>query len=232
MYRRPIDNWRRDVLGLPPAKGEERLCGKAVTRLYAYSQAVVPRPSDWDESSVVTGYWFLDTPASWRPDPSLVEFLNADPEPVLSGLAVCLCTVGRKKRVSPQGFAAFGSARYPGSRMGRAHRAECPPGHLYLECRPARLAPVASIRRGSSWRRGHHRGDPAGRQTGCDLPICGRPALLGPARRDAWRWPVPTSPAENDRREAGGRHPHGGDGSPHVPECGCPGWDDPRRNRR
>jgi sterol 3beta-glucosyltransferase len=30
-YRRPITEWRREVLGLPPAKGEDRLCGKPVT---------------------------------------------------------------------------------------------------------------------------------------------------------------------------------------------------------
>lgn len=52
MYRCPISEWRRDVLGLPPAKGENVLRGKPVTKLYAYSQAIVPRPADWDESLV------------------------------------------------------------------------------------------------------------------------------------------------------------------------------------
>jgi sterol 3beta-glucosyltransferase len=35
MYRRPINKWRHEVLGLPPAKREDRLQGKPVTRLYA-----------------------------------------------------------------------------------------------------------------------------------------------------------------------------------------------------
>jgi sterol 3beta-glucosyltransferase len=97
MYRRPIREWRRDVLGLPPAKGEDGLHGKPVTKLYAYSPAVVPRPADWDESSVATGYWFLDAPADWRPGPALVEFLQAGPLPVYVGFGSMFMNGGRRK---------------------------------------------------------------------------------------------------------------------------------------
>jgi UDP:flavonoid glycosyltransferase YjiC (YdhE family) len=85
LYRRPINEWRRDVLGMPPARGEEWLNGRPVTTLYAYSEAVVPRPDDWDESSVITGYWFLDAPAGWQPDPALVSFIENGPPPVYLG---------------------------------------------------------------------------------------------------------------------------------------------------
>ncbi len=97
MYRRPIREWRRDVLVLPPAKGEDRLHGKPVTRLYAFSQAVVPRPADWDDLSVVTGYWFLDAPTSWRPEPELVEFLGAGPPPVYVGFGSMFMSGGAQK---------------------------------------------------------------------------------------------------------------------------------------
>ena len=43
------------------------LRGKPLPRLYAYSPSVVPEPDDWDESTVVTGYWFLDATAAWKP---------------------------------------------------------------------------------------------------------------------------------------------------------------------
>jgi UDP:flavonoid glycosyltransferase YjiC (YdhE family) len=85
IYRSSINEWRRDVLGLPPTKSGEMLRGKPVTKLYAYSEVVVPRPSDWDESSVVTGYWFLDTPGEWQPEPALVKFLRDGPPPVYVG---------------------------------------------------------------------------------------------------------------------------------------------------
>ena len=97
MYRRPIREWRRDVLGLPPAKGEDQLRGKPVTKLYAYSPAVLPRPADWDESSVVTGYWFLDAPADWQPEPALVKFLQEDPPPVYVGFGSMFMQGGARK---------------------------------------------------------------------------------------------------------------------------------------
>jgi sterol 3beta-glucosyltransferase len=97
MYRGPISKWRRDVLGLPPAKGEDKLHGKLVTKLYAYSQAVVPRPADWDESSFVTGYWFLDAPAGWQPEPALVKFLQEGPPPVYVGFGSMFMHGGARK---------------------------------------------------------------------------------------------------------------------------------------
>jgi sterol 3beta-glucosyltransferase len=97
MFRGPIRDWRRDALSLPPAQGEDRLRGKPVTKLYAYSEAVVPRPADWDEASVVTGYWFLDAPADWRPDPELVKFLQEGPPPVYVGFGSMFMHGGARK---------------------------------------------------------------------------------------------------------------------------------------
>ena len=85
IYRKPINEFRRDVLGLPPSKGEDMLHGRPVNKLYAYSEVVVPRPADWDASSVVTGYWFLDAPTEWQPEPALAKFLQAGPPPVYIG---------------------------------------------------------------------------------------------------------------------------------------------------
>jgi sterol 3beta-glucosyltransferase len=97
MYRRPIADWRREVLGLPPAKGEDRLRGKPVRKLYAYSPAVLPRPADWDEASVVTGYWFLDALPEWQPEPALVKFLQEGPPPVYVGFGSMFMHGGAQK---------------------------------------------------------------------------------------------------------------------------------------
>ena len=97
MFRRPINDWRRDVLGLPPAKGDNLLNGKPIPKLYAYSKVVVPRPKDWDESSVVTGYWFLDAPSDWTPDPELVKFLHQGPPPVYVGFGSMFMNGGEQK---------------------------------------------------------------------------------------------------------------------------------------
>ncbi len=97
MYRSPINQFRKNVLDLPPFKGENLLRGKHTTKLYAYSEVVVPRPADWDESSVVTGYWFLDAPANWQPDPWLVRFLQEGSMPVYIGFGSMFMGGGKQK---------------------------------------------------------------------------------------------------------------------------------------
>jgi sterol 3beta-glucosyltransferase len=83
-YRDTIDAWRGEVLDLPPAKELPPL-----PTLYAYSEAVVPRPSDWSDDTFVTGYWnvppALPPARGWTPDPALASFLAAGPAPVYVG---------------------------------------------------------------------------------------------------------------------------------------------------
>lgn len=80
-----VNRWRKEALGLPPARDELRLHGRPLLRLYGYSPMVVPTPADWDTFSVATGYWFLDRPADWQPPESLLAFLRAGPPPVYVG---------------------------------------------------------------------------------------------------------------------------------------------------
>ncbi|WP_340685529.1 glycosyltransferase [Amycolatopsis coloradensis] len=84
VLRPEVDRWRERSLGLPAAglRGPRRsetpvLCG--------FSDAVVPRPKDWPSRVHVTGYWFLEAPAAWRPDPRLRDFLASGPPPVYIG---------------------------------------------------------------------------------------------------------------------------------------------------
>ena len=55
MYGRPIRDWRREVLGLPPARGEVKVNGRPIPLLYGYSEAVVPRPTDWPGHVLAAG---------------------------------------------------------------------------------------------------------------------------------------------------------------------------------
>ncbi len=52
--------------------------------LYAFSKHVIPKPSDWDTSRHVTGYWWLDND-SWTPPDELTHFLGVGPPPVYVG---------------------------------------------------------------------------------------------------------------------------------------------------
>jgi sterol 3beta-glucosyltransferase len=137
MYRRPINEWRRDVLGLPPAKGENRLRGKPVTTLYAYSPSVVPRPADWGESSVVTGYWFLDAPSGWRPEPALAQFLQDGPPPVYVGFGSMFMSDGRRKtEIVLEALKLAGQRAVLATGWGGLTAEDAPEGTFVLEAVP------------------------------------------------------------------------------------------------
>lgn len=56
----------------------------AAKAINGFSTHVLPRPADWPDSSLVTGYWFLEEP-QWRPPDALEEFLAAGPRPIYVG---------------------------------------------------------------------------------------------------------------------------------------------------
>ena len=59
--------------------------GEPIPALHAYSESIIPRPSDWPESATVTGYWFLNHPEDWRPPEELEDFLAGGEPPVYFG---------------------------------------------------------------------------------------------------------------------------------------------------
>jgi sterol 3beta-glucosyltransferase len=83
-----VDVTTRKMLGLP--KGSmwgpfPELARRRIPTLYGYSPRLLPRPKDWPEHHIVTGYWFLDAPTGWTPPADLVDFLNAGAPPVYIG---------------------------------------------------------------------------------------------------------------------------------------------------
>jgi sterol 3beta-glucosyltransferase len=53
--------------------------------LHLYSEVLVPRPSDWPDDVVATGFCFLDAHANWTPPEPLVRFLEAGESPIYIG---------------------------------------------------------------------------------------------------------------------------------------------------
>lgn len=85
---RPIAKVAHDMLGLPPPSWrvpimEELHRGQPF--LMAYSEAFLPKPTDWPDHVEVTGFWFRDTPTSWQPPDDLVRFIKAGPPPIYAG---------------------------------------------------------------------------------------------------------------------------------------------------
>jgi len=100
LFRETINRWRREVLKLENSKHDDCLDGRPVPKLYGYSSAILPKPSDWDENSQVTGYWFLNLMEDWQPDQALQQFLKAGPPPVYVGF-------GSIPTSNPQGSTAM-----------------------------------------------------------------------------------------------------------------------------
>ena len=87
-YRRMVNRWRKRTLGLPPLSllaSELERDGEPAMKLYCCSPRVVPVPSDWDGSNVLTGYWFLDHSNRWQPPEELAAFLENGEPPVYVG---------------------------------------------------------------------------------------------------------------------------------------------------
>jgi UDP:flavonoid glycosyltransferase YjiC (YdhE family) len=53
--------------------------------LYGFSEAFLPRPSDWGRDVQVTGFWFVDEPSTFAPPADLARFLDEGPPPVCVG---------------------------------------------------------------------------------------------------------------------------------------------------
>lgn len=85
--RERINDWRWRVLGLPPVDSApfDLIRQQQTPILYAFSPLVLPRPAEWGAAVHVTGYWFLPTPAQWKPSPALAAFLNEGVPPVYVG---------------------------------------------------------------------------------------------------------------------------------------------------
>jgi UDP:flavonoid glycosyltransferase YjiC (YdhE family) len=99
MVRAPYNRWRREVLKLKPLSFRgpfDLLYQKRVPYLYGFSQYVVPRPRDWPDWHVTTGYWFLDSPAEWSPPPGLLDFLSQNPKPIYIGFGSMSGRIARR----------------------------------------------------------------------------------------------------------------------------------------
>ncbi|WP_028066025.1 glycosyltransferase [Solirubrobacter soli] len=79
-FKGTVASWREETLDLPHAPH-----GVEAPTLYAYSETVLPRPSDWNSDTTVTGYWFLGPAPDWTPDPKLRRFLGTGAPPVYVG---------------------------------------------------------------------------------------------------------------------------------------------------
>jgi sterol 3beta-glucosyltransferase len=102
LSHRLLMRFRQERLGLPGVRRralQEHMARLVRGTLYAYSEAVVPRPADWPADVQVTGYWSRPLPRSFVPPAAVEEFLDSGAAPVCVGF-------GSMKASDPQKMGA------------------------------------------------------------------------------------------------------------------------------
>lgn len=136
-----------EVLGAPPVspfpgRTTGLMPGPVV---YGFSEAFLPRPSDWPEDAHVTGFWYVDEPEGYAPPEELVHFLEGGPPPVCIGFgsmsserpedvsAIVLAAAKRSKRrvVLLSGWAGLGAAQLSDDVLVQS---DVPHSWLYPRC--------------------------------------------------------------------------------------------------
>jgi len=85
-WYRPSLNTFRAQNGLRTLNSRDFYRTLALTPLLgAYSNAVIPHPSDWPDSARITGYWLDEEASSFQPSEALVAFLERGEPPVYIG---------------------------------------------------------------------------------------------------------------------------------------------------
>lgn len=123
MFRRRLNRFRRETLGLPPVRTAREVLfppgAGTIPVLHAFSPAVWPRPADWPANAVLTGYWRLAMDEAYRPPDELASFLAAGPAPVFVGFgsmtsgdprATAALVAGALRRAGVRGIVASGWA--------------------------------------------------------------------------------------------------------------------------
>ena len=87
MMSKRVKKWRTQH-GLAPRSPGLRMRlpdGRPIPALHGFSRHLIPRPKDWPETAIVTGFWFLNQAEDWNPPRALTEFLSRGKPPVYFG---------------------------------------------------------------------------------------------------------------------------------------------------
>eukprot|EP01053_Blabericola_migrator_P013343 Blabericola_migrator_1__13342@NODE_940_length_5959_cov_113_267312_g652_i0_p1_GENE_NODE_940_length_5959_cov_113_267312_g652_i0NODE_940_length_5959_cov_113_267312_g652_i0_p1_ORF_typecomplete_len864_score135_03Glyco_transf_28/PF03033_20/2_4e38UDPGT/PF00201_18/2_3e25ATG_C/PF09333_11/3_4e03ATG_C/PF09333_11/1_7e03ATG_C/PF09333_11/1e11Glyco_tran_28_C/PF04101_16/4e06VPS13_C/PF16909_5/0_0014_NODE_940_length_5959_cov_113_267312_g652_i08893480 len=83
-----INRFRRNTLGLTALKtwsAPNMLAHLRIPFTYCWSPALIPKPRDWPENIICSGFYFLDLASDYTPDPILAKFLASGAPPVYIG---------------------------------------------------------------------------------------------------------------------------------------------------
>ncbi len=110
-YDFPRNRLRRELMGLKPRKKGgffKDNNGRDLTTLYPFSTLVSPRPRDWPDTAVVTGYWQLADNTGWEPSDRFRAFLESGSRPVYIGFGSMPFGAERNTQILKEAVAKWG----------------------------------------------------------------------------------------------------------------------------
>lgn len=128
-YDFPRDRMRAKLLGLRSRKRSgfsKNAFGENIPALHAYSPIISPRPGDWPESTVVTGFWRFEDRSDWKPDEAFQKFLDAGPQPVYLGFGSMPWGAARNTEIITKALRIWGGRVVIGSGWGGIKSDELP----------------------------------------------------------------------------------------------------------
>lgn len=133
-YDFPRDRMRAKLLGLRSSKRSgftRNARGEQIPALHAYSPTLSPRPGDWPDSTVVTGFWRLEDITGWKPEPAFEEFLAAGDKPIYLGFGSMPWGAARNTEIVVKALEMWGGRAVIGKGWGGI-RAEQLPSSVYV----------------------------------------------------------------------------------------------------
>lgn len=180
-YDLPRDPLRQKLLGLKPKKrgGFERNSrGEQLLSLHAYSPTLSPRPKDWPDRVIVTGFWKLPETSFRQPDPGFRAFLDAGEQPLYLGFGSMPWGAQRNTELIREALRLWGGRAVIGKGWGGVIAGELPPTVYSIDRAPH--SELFKYVRGVV-----HHGGAGTTHTGLEL---GRPTLVIPQFFDQPYW--------------------------------------------
>jgi UDP:flavonoid glycosyltransferase YjiC (YdhE family) len=129
-YDFPRDRMRAKLLGLRSSKRAgfaKNARGERIPALHAYSPTLSPRPGDWPDSTVITGFWRLEDVTGWQPDARLEAFLAAGEQPIYIGFGSMPWGAARNTEIIVKALAMWGGRAIIGKGWGGIKADDLPP---------------------------------------------------------------------------------------------------------
>lgn len=135
----PRDKLRKELMGLGPRKRGglfKDSFGNNLPTLYNFSSIVSPRPRDWPQTAVVTGFWYLDDISGWTPSPELQAFLDSGPAPVYIGFGSMPFGADRNTQILRRALELWGGRAIVSRGWGGINTDDLPPNVLAVDEAP------------------------------------------------------------------------------------------------